>query len=48
MSYQEKQSQNKPVTMQPTFCGAFDVLHSKNAEITIPAIVDMYNQSMGV
>ena len=45
MSYQEKQSQNKPVTMQPTFCGAF---HSKNAEITIPAIVDMYNQSMGV
>ena len=40
ISYQQKQSQNKPVTMLSTFCWAFDVPHRKKADKTIPAIVD--------
>ena len=48
MSYWQKQSQNKPVIMLSTFCGVFDVSHRKKANKTSPAIVDMYNQSMGV
>ena len=47
MSYWQKQSQNKRVIMLSIFCGAFDVPHRKRADKTIPAIVDMYNQSMG-
>ena len=47
MSYWQKQSQNKFVIMLSTFCGAFDVPHRKKADKTIPAIVDMYNQTMG-
>ena len=47
MSYWQKQYQNKPVIMLSTFCGAFDVPHRKKADKTIPAIADMYNQSMG-
>ena len=33
--------------MLSTFCGPFDVPHRKKADKKIPAIVDMYNQSMG-
>ena len=33
--------------MLSTFCEAFDVPHRKKADKTIPAIADMYNQSMG-
>ena len=40
ISYQQKQSQNKPVIMLSTFCSAFDVPHRKKADKTIPAIVD--------
>ena len=40
ISYQQKQSQNKPVIMLSTFCWAFDVPHRKKADKTIPAIVD--------
>ena len=47
MSHWQKQSQNKPVIMLSTFCGAFDAPHRKKADKTIPAIVDMYNQSIG-
>ena len=47
MSYRQKKSQNKPVIMISTFCGTFDVPHRKKADKTIPAIVQMYNQSMG-
>ena len=47
MSYQQKQSQSKPVIMLSTFCGASDVPHRKKADKTIPAIADMYNQIMG-
>ena len=48
MSYQQKQSQNKPVIKLSTFCGAFDVPHRKKTDKTIPTIADMCNQSMGV
>ena len=48
LSYQQKQSQNKSVIMLSTFGGAFDVPHRKKADKMIPAIADMYNQSMGV
>ena len=47
MAYQQKQSQSKHVIMMSSFCGAFDVPLRKKPEKTIPAIVDMYNQSMG-
>lgn len=47
MSYRQKKSQNKPVIMLSTFCGAFNVPHRKKKDKSIPAIVDMYNQSMG-
>ena len=47
MSYRQKQSHNKPVIMLLTFCGAFDVPDRKKANKTFPAILDMYNQSMG-
>ena len=40
ISYQQKQSQNKPVIMLSTFCWAFDVPHRQKADKTIPAIVD--------
>ena len=47
MSYRQKQSQNKPVIMLSTFCGAFDVPHRKKEDKVVPAMVDLYNQNMG-
>ena len=47
LSYQQKQSQNKPFIMLSFFCVTFDVQHRKKTDKTIPAIADMYNQSMG-
>ena len=47
MSYRQKKSQNKPVIMLSTFKGAYSVPHRKKDDVSIPAMVDTYNQSMG-
>ena len=41
-------SKSNLITSALTFCGAFDVPHRKKADKTIPVIVDMYSQSMGL
>ena len=42
MLYWQKQSQNKPVIILSTFCGAFDVLHRKKEDKVVPAMVDIW------
>ena len=46
MSYRQKQSQNKPVIMSSTFCGALNDPHHKKEDKVVP-MVDLYNQIMG-
>ena len=47
MLYWQKQSQNKPVIMLSTFCGAFNIPHCKKEDKVVSAMVDLYNQNMG-
>ena len=47
MSYKQKKSQTKPVTMLSTFVGAYDVAHCKDVNKSVLAIADSYNKHMG-